>query len=666
MMSVADVSKRVTDKELRFGSLLAITAINTLANAIPIVHLNGLVINLCSVYCHRVEALKIDFKGWPEYMKSVWNQSSQSIERNVNLSQINNTAELWANVIAECKKKQNLGNKFDRLASAVLIASLIGIRRGLDRIYLEEREAPKRGVDHITHRRALLNQCSQLLNSIDFAGHPLKFELNDLWDGRLIMCIYNEIESSRKISPYRIQSDLAPLHKMANLECSLEVDMDDRLFDAKQEKRRLIDDMRLLPISSDILHKYAREWMEIVDKNSTAKENKIFELFNDVAKWPFHKIEEEYASPTDKSEDDFRTKKRLDKQRQLLYRWFEIFAQSLEGRGSDLLVDFSRTPRGFAAPEEVMNGTKKKEKQHWEQKGKGGGGKAKKGTGPSKKELILETNKNKKSEKLVETEKQMVHFATMQGKNAIALLENLMFKLELDESRSQCIYEQMIRIAKELSALEGASFLEQRRIKAVILVDKIKNLLTVHWNYLNEQQKNVVNDLLVQLGFDTNKKRPTNDQNRLSLNMNLIYYQLVYGGEIIDILCDPQRDSRVTGFRPDAWQREMLSAVDRNYSAVIIAPTSAGKTFVSYYCIERVLRQSDDDMVCGSVYARFRNKSLSGGKSLFGTLTHEFASNPLNCQVLITVPECLEELLVSCNPTVQAVVNKIKYVIFDE
>lgn len=35
----------------------------------------------------------------------------------------------------------------------------------------------------------------------------------------------------------------------------------------------------------------------------------------------------------------------------------------------------------------------------------------------SKKELILEANKNKKNEKLVEDEKQMIRFALQQGKN---------------------------------------------------------------------------------------------------------------------------------------------------------------------------------------------------------------------------------------------------------
>lgn len=678
MIAVADPSERVcVNKELKFAKMLACVALNTLAAAIPIVHFNGLLVNLCSVYCHRVEALSIDFKGWEQYLAFVWSKHAKPIERRVDLSTVKNTAELWAKVISACKREEKLGAKFDQLASAVLIAALVGARRGTDRIYLPEPKSPKRGLDQITHRRALLNACSKLLDSIDFANHPLKFSLADLWDGRLILCIADEVDAARKVSPYRIQSELAPLHKMASLELSLEVDTEDRLFDAPPKKQPLIADTHLLPVESDVLLLYAHEWQQLIAKYSDAKEPQIFELFNRAAEWHFHPIQEEYARPMDKVDDSCHSKKQFNKQRQFLSRWFESFAQSLEGRGSNLLVDFSRTPRGFAAPEEGAGDVKKKEKQQWQQKGKGG--KGKKDAAPSKKELILAANKNKKSEKLVENEKQMVKFATMQGKNAITLLENLMSKLELKESRAQCVYEQMVRVAKEVTALEGAAYVEQRRVRAVALVGKIKQLLTVHWDNLDEHQKSIVTEMWISLGFEKSKKRSIYDENRLSLNINMVYYQLAYGGELIDIQSDPQKDSRVTGFHPDAWQRKMLDAVDRNHSAVIVAPTSAGKTFVSYYCIEKVLRQSDDDIVvyvspskallnqvCGSVYARFRNKTLSGGKSLFGALTHEFADNALNCQVLITVPECLEDLLMSCNSTVQTIVNKIKYVIFDE
>ena len=41
----------------------------------------------------------------------------------------------------------------------------------------------------------------------------------------------------------------------------------------------------------------------------------------------------------------------------------------------------------------------------------------------------------------------------------------------------------------------------------------------------------------------------------------------------------------------------LLKAIDADASGVICAPTSSGKTFISSYCMDKVLRQSQDGIV---------------------------------------------------------------------
>lgn len=55
-----------------------------------------------------------------------------------------------------------------------------------------------------------------------------------------------------------------------------------------------------------------------------------------------------------------------------------------------------------------------------------------------------------------------------------------------------------------------------------------------------------------------------------------IRFQLVHMGHLLKRISGSRHDSRV-GFKPDTWQKELIDLVDKNESALVIAPTSAGK-----------------------------------------------------------------------------------------
>ncbi|KAF8069236.1 hypothetical protein FPV67DRAFT_1415532 [Lyophyllum atratum] len=155
-----------------------------------------------------------------------------------------------------------------------------------------------------------------------------------------------------------------------------------------------------------------------------------------------------------------------------------------------------------------------------------------------------------------------------------------------------------------------------------------------------------------------------------------VVWQLRLFGEYMDRSMESSPDSRVS-FEPDAWQREVLDCIDANNSLLVVAPTSAGKTFISFYAMEKVLRGSDDGIlvyiaptkalvtqIAAEIYARF-SKNLSG-KSCWAIHTRDYRINdPQKCQILVTVPEMLSIMLLS-PPLARVWTSRIKSIILDE
>lgn len=79
--------------------------------------------------------------------------------------------------------------------------------------------------------------------------------------------------------------------------------------------------------------------------------------------------------------------------------------------------------------------------------------------------------------------------------------------------------------------------------------------------------------------------------------LDLVRFQLQHMPHLLERPGSGARDPRVTGFVPDGWQRKLLDVVDANGSAVVSAPTSSGKTFISSYVIQRTLREKEGRVV---------------------------------------------------------------------
>lgn len=163
----------------------------------------------------------------------------------------------------------------------------------------------------------------------------------------------------------------------------------------------------------------------------------------------------------------------------------------------------------------------------------------------------------------------------------------------------------------------------------------------------------------------------------LELGLTPEEFQLLYCGPYFDRTMDSAPDSRVP-FEPDAWQRKVLDEIDARRSLLVVAPTSAGKTFISFYAMKQVLESNNEDVlvyvaptkalvnqIAAEVQARF-SKNYKYANSVWGIHTRDTrVNNPTGCQILVTVPHILQIMLLA--PTnAKSWSERVKWIIFDE
>ena len=138
---------------------------------------------------------------------------------------------------------------------------------------------------------------------------------------------------------------------------------------------------------------------------------------------------------------------------------------------------------------------------------------------------------------------------------------------------------------------------------AEMLFLTIQELLESDREALTKKDKDTLAKYLDGLGFNdivlktnlTEKSFKSDEEYKLRISSSR--FQLHNIGDKLKRETRTDRDSRVEHFIPETWQRELLNAVDNKQSALIVAPTSSGKTFASYYCMEQVLKEDHEGVV---------------------------------------------------------------------
>ncbi|XP_075565812.1 putative ATP-dependent RNA helicase DDX60 isoform X2 [Pelecanus crispus] len=486
-------------------------------------------------------------------------------------------------------------------------------------------------------------------------GKEVENEYQHLWD------------TLTKLAVKYSFGDAFPIRKTSQLF----LEQQQTLFRGYKEE---IPNIGLISVKSDLVEDYAGDVLKnlpVLESNDPAVTSLVkYKEFDELRHWhsgrPLTEEYERVRCNADAKSKDPEERRQIQK----LQTFRHFYGSTLEDSTSKLIVQQEDVSRNANAA------VKKTQKPH-----------------KSKAERIAEENNRRLKTK--EEKKEQEQWKALCIPTEKEIKANMTVGINKMEKFLKTLKSKSVKFSVEMTALSAclAVWKEHCReqgdkpkdlSKAVQVMRRIHILLEKYQDLLEKPHLQKLTRYLRLLGFEnlacslSGQTGESNDQNvsKYAIEEGPARFQLQYMDYYLlrEERNDP--DPRVQHFIPDTWQRELLDAVDNNESAVIVAPTSSGKTYASYYCMEKVLKTSNDgvvvyvaptkalvNQVVGTIYSRF-TKKLPDGLVVCGVFTRDYRNDVMNCQILVTVPQCLEILMLS--PRCQKWTKQIQYVIFDE